>query len=176
MREYEKRNYYLHIAIAPTKNIERFEWFAEKATEIGVDEITPLIADRSERQKLRYDRIEKIMIAAMKQSLKAYKPQLNQLIKFGQFIENFNFTGEKYIATCMDTPRESIDQVYNAGRNAIVIIGPEGDFSREELNQAFAEDFIAVSLGNSRMRTETAGVIACYAVHILNLNTKPMEK
>jgi 16S rRNA (uracil1498-N3)-methyltransferase len=176
IREYEKRNYYLHIAIAPTKNLERFEWFAEKATEIGVDEITPLVTEHSERRKLRYDRIEKIMIAAMKQSLKAYKPQLNPIIKFGQFLENFNFTGEKYIATCMDTPRLGIDQIYTKGKDATVIIGPEGDFSPEELKIAFSKDFQAISLGNSRLRTETAGVVTCYAVHLLNLTTKPILK
>ncbi len=167
-KEFEKRNYYLHIAIAPTKNIDRFEWFIEKATEIGVDEITPIITHHSERRNLRKDRIEKVIIAAMKQSLKAYKPQLNPLKKFDQFLDNFIFTGEKYMATCLDKPREGFNQLYNPGDDVLILIGPEGDFSEEEIKQAIEKGFRRISLGKSRLRTETAGVTACYAMNILN--------
>lgn len=167
-KEFEKRDYFLHIAIAPTKNIDRFEWFIEKATEIGVDEITPIISEHSERRNLRNDRIEKVVIAAMKQSLKAYKPQFNPMVRFGQFLENLNFKGEKYIATCLDTPKESINQLYKSGRDVLIFIGPEGDFSKEEMEMAIREGFRAISLGKSRLRTETAGVTACYAINILN--------
>lgn len=167
-KEYEKRDYCLHIAIAPPKNIDRFEWFVEKATEIGIDEITPIITERSERKNIRYDRVEKVIIAAMKQSLKAYKPRLNQMIKFGDFLENFNFTSERYIATCLDKPKENLEEIYRGGKNISVLIGPEGDFSAEELELAVQKGFRAISLGESRLRTETAGIVSCYAVHLLN--------
>jgi len=168
LNEFEKRGYYIHIAIAPTKNIDRFEWFIEKATEIGIDEITPLISDHSERRNIRNDRIEKVIIASMKQSLKAYKPQLNPLVKFGQFLENLNFKGEKYIATCLDTTKENINQLYKSGKDALILIGPEGDFSVEEIKMADRKGFRRISLGRSRLRTETAGVTACYAINLLN--------
>jgi 16S rRNA (uracil1498-N3)-methyltransferase len=167
-QEFEKRGYSLHVVIAPTKSLDRLEWFVEKATEIGIDEITPIITDHSERKNLRNDRIEKVIVAAMKQSLKAYKPRLNKLIKFAEFLENFNFTGEKYIATCLDKPKLGIEKVYSAGRDVTVLIGPEGDFTAEELETAVRRGFRIISLGKSRLRTETAGVATCYAVNLLN--------
>ena len=169
-KEFEKRGYYLHIAIAPTKNIDRFEWFVEKATEIGIDEITPIITNHSERRNLRNDRIEKIIIAAMKQSLKAYKPRLNQAIKFAEFLDNFNFAGEKYIATCLDESKDALSKLYIAGKDVVVLIGPEGDFTAEEIEIAVRKGFRAISLGRSRLRTETAGVTACYAINLMNQN------
>lgn len=166
--DFEKRNYYLHIAIAPTKSIDRFEWFIEKATEIGIDEITPLLTEHSERKNLRIDRLERIIIAAIKQSAKAYKPKLNQMTKFAQFLENFNFTGERYIATCLEEPKDNIGNLYKAGSNAMILIGPEGDFSTNEIHDAQQENFQTISLGKSRLRTETAGVVSCYAISLKN--------
>jgi len=147
----------LHIAIAPTKNISRFEWFLEKATEIGVAEITPLLCENSERKHIKPERLEKIIVAAMKQSKRLYKPILHDL----QSIEHlFDVSGaEKYIAYCEDIPDEQLISYLNPKRKSIVLIGPEGDFSEFELKKAIQSGYKPVALGNYRLRTETAGVV-----------------
>ena len=161
--EYGKRNYNIHIAIAPTKNIDRFEWFLEKATEIGVDEITPLVCQRSERKILREDRLEKVIMSAMKQSVKAYRPVLNTLTQFEKFID-FNHDGNNLIAHCMDGVRVELIKMPVESRKFVLLIGPEGDFSGKELQLAESKGFVPVSLGISRLRTETAGIAACQII------------
>lgn len=159
MPEYESRYYRLHIAIAPTKNLERLEWFAEKAVEIGVDEITPIICFHSERKKIREDRLLKIMISAMKQSVKAKLPELHPLINFKEFVEN-DFNADKFIAHCQEDNKEELLLIPARGDNSLVLIGPEGDFDDSEIKTAIENGFIPVNLGSSRLRTETAGVAA----------------
>jgi len=165
LTEFEKRNYYLHIAIAPTKNIERFEWFLEKATEIGIDEITPLLCDHSERKVINNERLEKVVAAAMKQSIKAYAPKLNQLTSFKQFIKNQN-PETTYIAHCERKGLPHLKNELGSNKNVTVLIGPEGDFSPDEVSKALAIRFKEISLGNSRLRTETAGIVACNIVNL----------
>ena len=162
-----KREYQIHIAIAPTKNMDRIEWFLEKATEIGIDRVTPLLCRFSERKEVKLDRLEKVMISAMKQSLKAYLPQLDELTKFSDFIHQ-PFDGQKFIAHCEEQHRELLKNVLKPGENYLILIGPEGDFSPEEIELAINAGFLPVSLGNSRLRTETAGVVACHTFNLLN--------
>jgi len=193
-----RRDYFLHLAVAPTKNIDRFEWFLEKATEIGVDEITPLICDHSERRQLRTDRLEKVITAAVKQSLKAYHPKLNEPIALGEFLtspppsphasplpslhapmppglpasslprfpadsQNTN----KFIAyITLDAPL--LKQLYQKGSSAIILIGPEGDFSPSEVESAITSGYQVISLGKSRLRTETAAIAACHTIELVN--------
>ena len=157
----------VNIAIAPTKNMERIEWFLEKATEIGVTRITPLLCRFSERKEIKHERLEKVMISAMKQSLKAYLPQLDELTKFSNFIHQ-PFEGQKFIAHCEDQQRDLLKSRIKPGENYLILIGPEGDFSVEEIEQALNAGFHPVSLGNSRLRTETAGVVACHTFNLLN--------
>jgi len=164
---YNLRNVHLHIGIAPTKNIARLEWFLEKATEIGVEEITPLLCEHSERKKIRIDRLNKILISAMKQSVKAYLPKLNELTKFDQFFQNEN-QGSKFIAYCNDDNLNHLKTEYSSPENVTILIGPEGDFSQKEIELALQNNYTGVSLGKSRLRTETAGVVACHTVAILN--------
>lgn len=158
--EFGKRPYRLHVAIAPTKNIERFEWFVEKAVEIGVDEITPLICRFSERKILKTERIEKIIISAAKQSLKAYIPRLNQLTALDEFVINCQ-TNRKFIAHCREDEKREFKNEITVSDDILILIGPEGDFSPEEINTALKNGYLPVSLGESRLRTETAGVVAC---------------
>lgn len=196
---YEPRSYYIHLAIAPTKNIDRFEWFTEKAVEIGVDEITPLICEHSERKKVNSQRLERIAIAAMKQSIKAYLPSINPCISFNNFIKTPK-QQTKLIAFCPDEleihqpvklsnavsekihsgkksqlqvsnnlyVRNRIDKVYQKGQSVVILIGPEGDFSPSEISNALATGFVGVTLGNSRLRTETAGIVTCQTIYYLN--------
>ncbi len=168
IREFEKRNYSLHIAISPLKNPERFEWFIEKSVEIGVDEITPLICGNTEKPGIKSERINNIIISAMKQSLKANKPILNDICQFNDFIVRDN-KAKRMIAHCNDSiNRKSISAVCSKGENAIILIGPEGDFSEDEINLAVTSGFIPVHLGRSRLRTETAGVAACHSIYFIN--------
>mgnify|MGYP001593053661 CR=1 FL=1 len=160
-------NYYLHIAIAPTKLNDRFEWFLEKATEIGIDEITPIICDHSERKVVKLERMEKIIHSAAKQSLKNHFPKLNEPISFKQFMDS-TFEGQLFIAHCEETDKKSLKNELELGSNITILIGPEGDFSRKEINLSLEHNFIPVSLGNSRLRTETAGVIAAHSVAFIN--------
>lgn len=165
--EFNKRKTHLHIAIAPTKMNERLEWFLEKATEIGIDEITPVICRKSERKEVKLARLEKIVIAAMKQSVKAYLPKINAACTFEQLIKN-SPTSQKFIAHCYEEDKQLLQKAYTKGSNALILIGPEGDFSPEEVTKAMQAGFLPVSLGNSRLRTETAGVVACHTVNLIN--------
>lgn len=165
--DYGKRNFHLHIAIAPTKNIERIEWFLEKVTEIGVDEITPIICQRSERKEVKTDRLNKIIISAIKQSLKAFKPKLNESIDFKQFIVQSKLKN-KYIAHCLEESKQSIGQIYRQKEDVLVLIGPEGDFTSAEIEFALQNGFVPITLGESRLRTETAGVVACAQLNFMN--------
>jgi 16S rRNA (uracil1498-N3)-methyltransferase len=159
--------YNIHIAIAPTKNIDRMEWFCEKTTEIGISTITFLLCRHSERRDIKLPRIEKILISAMKQSQKAILPKLNPLIDFSSFITS-PFHGHKYIAHCEKGEKQLLKSCYPAGSDALILIGPEGDFSNEEISAAINHGFLPISLGTSRLRTETAGIAACHSIHILN--------
>lgn len=155
----------LHLAMAPTKNMDRIEWFAEKATEIGFDELSFVNCRFSERKVIKTERIEKIVVSAVKQSLKARKPLVNELTDFGKFIQQ-KFEGQKFIAHCYEGDKPLLKDVLIPGKDAVVLIGPEGDFSPEEVQKAEAAGFQAISLGKSRLRTETAALVA---VHIMNL-------
>lgn len=165
--EYLKRKNYLHIGIAPTKIMDRFEWFLEKATEIGIDEITPVFCTHSERIRIKTERLQKILVAAMKQSLKAYLPKLNEPADLKNFLSK-DFTGQKFIAYCESGEEDELQKVYQKGENALILIGPEGDFSHEEIALAKKQGFIPISLGKSRLRTETAGIVACHTITLLN--------
>lgn len=177
----------IHLAVAPTKNMDRMEWFAEKATEIGIDGIHLLLCDNSERKVVKTERLEKIVISAMKQSHKAFKPQVEQLTSFKDFV-NRPFDGQKFIAHCY-SPEEieggtSSESIHLSGRNflgdllkaegsALVLIGPEGDFSIDEVNEAVRQGFQPISLGESRLRTETAALVA---VHLMYLAKRRKNK
>ena len=167
--EFGKRNYKLHIAIAPTKNIERLEWFIEKATEIGIDEITPLICRYSERKIIKEERLEKIIVSASKQSVKAYFPRLNPVCSFSDFIEK-HFASQNFIAHCYEENKKLLQTEIQKSSDILILIGPEGDFSKEEVQKAISLGFVPVSLGESRLRTETAGVVASHTVSLLNHN------
>ncbi len=162
-----ERDFRIHIAVAPTKNLDRIEWFAEKATEIGIDEITPLRCRFSERKELKNERIEKILISAMKQSQKTNLPVLNSIIDFKDFVKR-EFPGQKFIAHCYEGQKEELKKLYTKGSDALILIGPEGDFSQEEVQLAIGNGFIPISLGNSRLRTETAALVACHTIHVVN--------
>jgi len=161
----------LHMAIALPKNIERFEWFVEKATEIGIAEITPLICQHSERRELRLDRIEKILVSACKQSLHLRLPRVNEPVKLDEFVVGIDRDVRKYIAYCEDGAIYFKD-AYHGGFDAVVMIGPEGDFSKEEVLLAVANEFEIVSLGQSRLRLETAGLYSVTAFNLVNERTK----
>lgn len=158
---------YLHIAMAPTKNMDRTEWFAEKATEIGLNELSFLNCRFSERRVLKMERIERIVVSAMKQSLKATMPLLDEMTDFGRFIRQ-DFEGQKFIAHCYEGEKPLLRDVVRPGERALVMIGPEGDFSPEEVEEAVGRGFQPVSLGRSRLRTETAALVACHTLHLLN--------
>ncbi len=169
------------LAVAPTKNIDRLEWLAEKATEIGFDALSLLLCDFSERRVVKTERLEKILIAAMKQSHKAWLPTLEAPERFSDFIRR-PFDGQKFIAHCYEPsdvgvvePRKPfLLDALQCGGNALVCVGPEGDFSINEVRQAIDLGFVPVSLGNSRLRTETAGLVAVHLMHLVqgctNLN------
>jgi 16S rRNA (uracil1498-N3)-methyltransferase len=167
MREYLKRNYFLHIGIAPTKSIDRFEWFLEKAVEIGIDEITPIFCAHSERIKLKTERLQKVLISAMKQSLKAYIPKLNEPSDFKSLLLK-DSKEQKFIAYCESWEEDELKKVYRKGEDALILIGPEGDFSLEEVSMAKKKEFLPISLGKSRLRTETAGIVACHTILLMN--------
>lgn len=164
----QEKNFKIHIAISPTKNADRIEWFIEKAVELGIDEITLLLCDHTERQHLKVDRLNKTAVSAMKQSLKASFPAIHPTTDFDHVVRS---TGEvqKYIAHA-DERIPHLRHTVTPGLSYLVLIGPEGDFSVEELTLAEAHGFKKVSLGSSRLRTETAGLAAC---HILNLANTP---
>ncbi|MCL7754638.1 16S rRNA (uracil(1498)-N(3))-methyltransferase [Polaribacter sp. Z022] len=160
-------NYYLHIAIAPTKLNDRLEWFLEKATEIGIDEITPIICANSERRVVKLERFEKIIQSAMKQSLKFTLPKLNEPIKLNQFV-NQEFEGKVCIAHCEEQEKTLLQSVVKPSERTTVLIGPEGDFSTQEIEKCLEKGFTPISLGESRLRTETAALVAVNTVSFIN--------
>jgi 16S rRNA (uracil1498-N3)-methyltransferase len=157
----------LHLAVAPTKMNERYEWFLEKATEIGIQEITPIICEHSERKVVKNDRFQKIIESAMKQSLHFYIPKLNEPITYKEFLKK-DFKGQKIIAHCEETDKKSLKDALILNKNITLLIGPEGDFSTKEIQLALENNYIPVSLGKTRLRTETAAVVACHSVALLN--------
>ncbi len=163
----EPSKYHLHLAVAPTKMNERYEWFLEKATEIGIQEITPIICEHSERKIIKIDRFQKIIESAMKQSLHYYVPKLNEPITYKEFIRK-EFSGQKFIAHCEETDKKSLKKELKTNENILILIGPEGDFSVKEIQMALDNKFIPVSLGMTRLRTETAAMVACHSVALLN--------
>jgi 16S rRNA (uracil1498-N3)-methyltransferase len=165
--EYAKRNHYLHIAIAPTKNLDRLEWFLEKATEIGIDEISLIICQRSERKEAKTERLNKIITAAIKQSIKAYHPILNEPVALNKFMAQ-PFDGQKFIAHCEDSEKTSLSAGIQKQGKYLILIGPEGDFSPAETDIALHNGYKAITLGESRLRTETAALEACFEVNFLN--------
>lgn len=176
-KEFGKRPYRLHIAIAPTKSTDRFEWFLEKATEAGIDEITPLICARSERRVLRTSRLVKRITAAMKQSLHAYHPVLNEPLDFETFIQGQSAAGtesgdwskaQKYIAHCEDGPKSYLNASGGTPGDVLALIGPEGDFTPAEIDLALNSSFTGLNLGETRLRTETAGLAVCFEMRVLN--------
>ena len=167
-RDFEKRDYRLHIAISPLKNYERFEWFIEKSVEIGVDEITPLICTNTEKPGIKRERINNIIISAMKQSLKSTLTILNETSLYNDFICSHHI-GRRMIANCYNEPvRNRIGEVYLKGNDAVLMVGPEGDFSADEIKAAVEKGFMPVHLGQSRLRSETAGIAACYSIYYIN--------
>ncbi|WP_426430587.1 16S rRNA (uracil(1498)-N(3))-methyltransferase [Winogradskyella sp. HB-48] len=162
-----KRNFNLHLAVAPTKMNDRYEWFLEKATEIGIEEITPIICDNSERKVVKLERFEKIIQSAIKQSLQCYLPKLNMPISFKDFVDT-SFSANKFIAHCEETDKKSLKSQLEANKDTVILIGPEGDFSVKEIEMALAAQYIPVTLGNTRLRTETAAIAACHSVAFVN--------
>lgn len=162
-----QRPFHLHLAIAPTKNIDRTEWMLEKCTEIGIDEITLLNTERTGRRTVKMERLEKVIVAAMKQSLKAYLPQLNPMTDFQDFIGSCRETS-RFIAHCHEGSKQRLETAYHPGDDTVILIGPEGDFSDMEAEEATHKGFVPITLGTSRLRTETAGIVACHSVNFLN--------
>ena len=167
--EFEKMPYRLTMAVAPTKNIDRYEWFLEKATEIGVTEVVPIVCEHSERKVIKAEREEKVITAAVKQSLKAYHPHLAEITPFAKLVRA-EFTGRKFIAHCGDAVKEKryLASTLRKGEDVMILIGPEGDFSPEEVQLAVANGFEEITLGTQRFRTETAAVVAVDMVSIIN--------
>lgn len=163
----EKRSYRLHMAVAPTKMNDRYQWFLEKATEIGIDSITPIICKHSERKVIKTERLEKILQSAMKQSLHCYLPKLNEATSFKDFM-NETFSGDRFIAHCEETEKISLKDVLQPEKDITILIGPEGDFSLKEIEQAIHHGFKPVTLGKTRLRTETAAIVACHSVAFVN--------
>lgn len=159
--------HHLHLVVAPTKSADRFEWFLEKATEIGIDEITPILCDHSERKVIKKHRLEKVIQSAMKQSLRPFLPKLNELVHFKDFI-NKEFQGLRFIAHCQEGEKVELKRRLAPDKDIIILIGPEGDFSETEIDQAMAIGFVPASLSEYRLRTETAALVACSTVAFIN--------
>jgi len=163
-----KSTYNLHLAVAPTKINNRYEWFLEKATEIGIDSITPIFCDNSERRIIKAERYEKILLSAMKQSLSCYLPILNKAINYKGFLDQ-KHQGALFIAHCgKETNRKSLKQELKTKQDITILIGPEGDFSTKEIELAIQSNFVPVTLGETRLRTETAAIIACHSAALIN--------
>ena len=160
-------NEHIHLAFAPVKNMDRNEWFVEKATEIGVDEITLLQCRFSERKEIKTDRLNKIIVSAMKQSQQAYLPKLNPMTDFDHFVRSC-FERQKFVAHCYQTPKTLLAKAYWPNDDVLVLIGPEGDFSEEEVQLALDGGFLPVSLGGNRLRTETACLAAVHTIHVID--------
>ena len=163
----ESLHYKLHLAVAPTKMNERYEWFLEKATEIGIYEITPILCEHSERKIVKTDRFQKIIESAMKQSLHFYIPKLNEPILFKDFITK-DFNSQKFIAHCEESDKKALKKELKINQDVTILIGPEGDFSEKEIKLAIQNEFIPVTLGTTRLRTETAALVACHTVVYTN--------
>lgn len=164
---HEPAPYSLHLAVAPTKMNDRYEWFLEKATEIGVSEITPIICEHSERINFKADRFEKILQTAMKQSLQFYLPKLNEPVAYNSFVEAHQ-EGQLFIAHCEETEKRLLKNAIESKKQVTILIGPEGDFSTKEITLALQQNYIPVSLGNTRLRTETAAIVAAHSVAFVN--------
>jgi 16S rRNA (uracil1498-N3)-methyltransferase len=163
-----RKNFRVCIAVSPTKNINRYETFLEKATEIGIDTIIPFVSKYSERKIINFERLEKVIISAVKQSKALFKPELQNTIAFKDLI-NSEFSGEKYIAHCYDSVlKKHIKDIYPKGKDILILIGPEGDFSKDEIKLAVQKGFIEISLSDSRLRTETAGIAAAQIIDFMN--------
>ena len=163
----EQRAYGIHLAVAPTKSISRWEWFLEKATEIGIDRISPILTQNSERKVLKNERSMRILREAMKQSQQLFLPQLDELINFNDFILS-NQSDEQFIAHCEDGEKKSITDLHQKGSKALILIGPEGDFDESEIQLAMKNGYRAISLGENRLRTETAAIVACHSIQLIN--------
>lgn len=161
------RSHTLHMAVAPTKMIDRYAWFLEKATEIGVDEITPIICERSERKTLKLERMQRVIESAMKQSLQTYLPQLNEPVRLTDFLEKTT-TGIKFIAHCEESERFELKRRVIPDQDITILIGPEGDFTPTEIKAALNNGYLPVSMGKTRLRTETAAIFACTVVATIN--------
>jgi 16S rRNA (uracil1498-N3)-methyltransferase len=165
----EKRPFNLHMAVAPTKNIDRFEWFLEKATECGIEEITPVICENSERTVVKTERLQKIIMAAMKQSKQYWLPRLNEPVKFNAFLKNDIPTGTPaFMAHCAEGSKQTLIDACKPDSDVVILIGPEGDFSPKEIKMAHEMSLGAISLGENRLRTETAALAACMVVNFIN--------
>ncbi|PIE99826.1 MAG: 16S rRNA (uracil(1498)-N(3))-methyltransferase [Maribacter sp.] len=162
-----RKMYWFHLVVAPTKSNERFEWFLEKATEIGVDEITPIICERSERKIVKQERMEKVLQSAMKQSMQAYLPKLNPITTYNDFMEQER-KGLLFIAHCQNSEKMELKRRVAPDKDVTILIGPEGDFSKSEMDKAYEKGFLPVSLGQNRLRTETAAIVACTTVNLIN--------
>jgi 16S rRNA (uracil1498-N3)-methyltransferase len=162
-----QKMYWFHLVVAPTKSNDRFEWFLEKATEIGVNEITPIICERSERKTVKHERMEKVLQSAMKQSLQTYLPKLNKAITYKEFISKSN-KGQLFIAHCDKGEKLELKRRVAPDKDVTILIGPEGDFSKKEIETAYRNGFLPISLGQNRLRTETAAIVACTTVNMIN--------
>lgn len=161
------KNYKVHLAVAPTKMNDRYEWFLEKATEIGIDEITPIICDNSERKFIKPERLKKIIISAMKQSLKVHLPRLNEMVTLSEFLKQKQTQG-KYIAHCVENEKQLMKDVLLPKEYSTILIGPEGDFSFSEIEKSLQKGYTAISLGKARLRTETAALVSVMNVSFIN--------
>lgn len=161
------RNFKLHIAFSPTKQMDRNEWFIEKATEIGIDRFTPLKSYYSERKDVKTERLQKIAVAALKQSQQALLPEIDNQMIFNEFITK-PYKSKKFIAHCHEKPKSPLAKLYNKGEDALILIGPEGDFSENKVEDAINNGFEPISLGNTRLRTETACLVAMHTIHVIN--------
>ena len=164
---YDNTPYNIEIAVAPTKLNERMEWFLEKATEIGISRVRLFTSFHSERREANVERFRKVMIAAMKQSIKSNLPAIDGIVSFEHLVKQ-PFEGQKFIAWIDDDVTEQLCDLYNKGENTLVLIGPEGDFSKEEVTLAKQNGFVPVSLGKARLRTETAALVACHTLNLIN--------
>ena len=161
------KKYHIHLAVAPTKMNDRFETFLEKATEIGLDKITPIICDHSERKVVKINRFERVLQSAMKQSLHYSMPEISEAISFQEFIQQEQ-NEQKFIAHCEENEKKSLQKELEPGKNYTILIGPEGDFSSEEIKSAIKAGFVPVTLGNTRLRTETAAIVAAHTAALIN--------
>ena len=166
-QKHHPKMFWLHMAVAPTKMNDRFEWFLEKVTEIGVNEITPIICEHSERKTVKRERMERVIQSAMKQSLRTFLPKLNEAVSFSDFLEQ-EHRGLRFIAHCEKEEKVELKRRVAADKDITILIGPEGDFSHLEIQKAYEKGFVSVSLGEARLRTETAAIVACSTVNLIN--------